>query len=95
MTLTDHKKATRKTWARIAAELTEHAMSRDPDKMNRIFEGRLWRLIGALNLSLGRRWRWRICVGLEQVISRRPVMKNGSFTWKFIVRIFVDIERRK
>lgn len=46
MTVTDHKQATRKTWARIAAELTEHAMSRDPDKMNRIYEGRLWRLIG-------------------------------------------------
>ncbi len=48
MTLTDHKQATRKTWARIAAELTECAMSRDPDKMNRIFEGRLWRLIGGV-----------------------------------------------
>lgn len=48
MTLTHYKQSTGKTWARIAAELTEHAMSRDPDKMNRIFEGRLWRLIGGV-----------------------------------------------
>lgn len=45
LTVTDHKQATNKTWARIAAELTEHAMSRDPDKMNRIFEGRVYNLV--------------------------------------------------
>lgn len=46
MTITDYKTETRKTWARIAAELTEQAMARDPDRLNRVYEGRLWRLIG-------------------------------------------------
>ena len=46
MTITDHKTETGKTWARIAAELTEAAMARDPDRLNRVYEGRLWRLIG-------------------------------------------------
>lgn len=46
MTLSNYKTETRKTWARIAAELTECAQARDPDKMSRIYEGRVWRLIG-------------------------------------------------
>ena len=46
MNLSNYKTETGKTWARIAAELTECAQARDPDKMSRIYEGRLWRLVG-------------------------------------------------
>lgn len=42
MTLTDHKKATGKTWARIAAEIAEHAKANDPDKMVQFYEGRIY-----------------------------------------------------
>ena len=45
MTLTDHKKATGKTWARIAAELSECALARDADRINRILEGRVYSLV--------------------------------------------------
>ena len=46
MTLTDYKQATRKTWARIAAEIAEHAKANDPDKMVQFYEGRLYAIIG-------------------------------------------------
>lgn len=51
MTLTDYKQATRKTWARIAAELTEQAMARDPDKMKHIYEGRLYSIVRGTRAS--------------------------------------------
>lgn len=42
MTLTDHKKATGKTWARIAAEIAECAKANDPDRMVQFYEGRIY-----------------------------------------------------